>query len=306
MTKFKGDLLLLITAMIFGTAFVSQKLGMQYIGPFTFGAVRFLLGTIVLLFIIYAQTRIQKSSISRANNTNSKNHRYINLLKGGCLCGITLFFAASFQQWGTRQTSAGKAGFITTLYILLVPLLGLFLQKKVDKLTWFSIAVSTVGLYLLCVKSDFSIQRGDAIVLISTLFWAIQILEVDAFVDKVDAIKLSCVQFATAATLSFIVAIFFEHPEIKAIMSSSGPILYNSIVVIGIAFTFQIIGQKYTSPTPAALILSTESVFAVISGVIILNETLSLREIIGCAFMLFAIIITQLHRVLIEHRAQES
>lgn len=297
MTKFKGDFLLLIAAIIFGTAFVAQKLGMQYIGPFTFGAVRFLLGALVLMLFIALQSVIQRRKQMLTDNGHLKKCQLKHLFLGGGTCGAALFIAASFLQFGLRYTNAGKAGFITALYILLVPLLGLILHKKVHKLVWAGVFLAIIGLYLLCVKKDFSVETGDIIVLGGSLFWAIQILSVDAFVEKVDAVKLSCVQFSTAALLSAIAAFAFESPRLDPILASAAPILYNAIVVIGIAFTLQIVGQKHTSPASAALILSSESVFAVISGVIILNETLGFRELVGCLFMFSAIIISQLGKI---------
>ncbi len=306
MTKFKGDFLLLITAIICGTAFVSQKLGMRYIDPFTFGAIRFLLGSIILVLVIALRKKIQSLKQPENYSGLAKTHQIKHLLVGGVICGTAFFIAASFLQFGIRYTSAGKAGFITTLYILLVPLLGLLLHKRVDRLVWLGIALSTAGLYLLCVKKGFSIEKGDLIIMVSTLFWAIHILAVDAYADKTDAIKLSCIQFATAAGLSTIAALTFESPELEAIIASAGPILYNSFVVIGIAFTFQIVGQKYTHPAHAALILSTESVFAAISGAVILNEALGIRELIGCILMFVAIIITQLDRILANFRMRTS
>jgi len=294
--QFKGNLILLITAIIWGTSFASQKLGMDHIDPFTFGASRFLLGAVVLIpaILIFDALNRSKKNIffAEANKPQFKNK---DLIIGGLLCGGTLFLGASFQQWGIVYTTAGKAGFITTLYIVLVPLLGIFTGKKTDLPTWAGIALAIAGLYLLCIKEGMSMQKGDVIVLIGTIFWALQIIVVDAYADKVEALKLSLVQFITAGILSAIAAVIFGNPDIHAIVDCAGPILYTAIMVVGVAYTLQIIGQRYTNPTVAAIILSMESVFAAISGAVFLNEIMSPREIIGCVLMFTAVIITQVN-----------
>lgn len=285
MRRFKGELLLLITAIIWGSAFVTQKLGMNYVEPFTFGATRFLLGAVVLIPVILIFDKFNEKKKQQLHNKD--------LLLGGVLCGVALFLGASFQQWGIVYTTAGKAGFITALYIVLVPLFGLFLRKRVGIFVWLGVALATIGLYLLCVQEGFVMQKGDAIVLAGTIFWAIQILVVDAYVDKTDGLKLSFIQFATAGILSLFAAFIFENPKMNEIIAGAGPILYASIMVVGVAYTLQIIGQKGTNPTVAAIILSMESVFAVISGAFFLEEIMSIRELIGCILMFAAVVITQ-------------
>ncbi|WP_071394577.1 DMT family transporter [Bacillus tuaregi] len=285
----RGELLLTITALIWGTSFVAQRVGMEYIGPFTFTATRFIIGTLSLIPVIFIMGRIHNKPKSKASNGTNKD-----LLIGGLACGIALFFGISFQQAGLVYTTAGKAGFITALYIVLVPLFGLFIQKKVGKSVWIGVVLAVIGLYLLCMTEGFTISKGDLIVLCGTVFWAIHILVVDHFAPKVDGLKMSFIQFFVAGILSLLVAIFAENIELSSILDSAGPILYTGIVVVGIAYTFQILGQKGTSPTVAAIILSMESVFAVISGMIILGESMSLKEIIGCVIMFIAVIIAQL------------
>ena len=295
MRQLKGNLLLLITAIIWGTSFVTQKLGMNYIEPFTFGASRFLLGAVVLLPVIWIFDGIGKKKEAASTEASAKlrfNNRH--LLIGGALCGGALFLGASCQQWGIVSTTAGKAGFITALYIVLVPLFGLFMKKRVPVFTWIGVGIAVAGLYLLCITEGFSIQKGDAIVLVGTIFWALQIIVVDAYVDKVDGLKLSFAQFVVAGLLSAVAALLFEKPSLEAILACGGPILYTAIMVVGVAYTLQIIGQKYTNPTVAAIILSLESVFAVISGAFFLGETMSTRELLGCGLMFFALLVTQL------------
>lgn len=288
---FKGEILLFITAIIWGTSFVSQKLGMNYVEPFTFGASRFLLGALVLIPVILIFDK--KNNKDRDNKVNYQRK---DLIKGGALCGSALFLGASFQQVGIVYTTAGKAGFITALYIILVPLFGLlFLKRKITKMVWIGVGLSTVGLYLLCIKEGFTIEIGDAVVMAGTIFWALQILFVDAFNDKTDGLKLSCAQFITAGTLSAIAALIFENPSVEIIIDCGGPILYTAIMVVGVAYTFQIIGQKTTDPNVAAIIMSMESLFAVISGALFLKETMNMQEILGCIFMFAAVILTQIN-----------
>jgi drug/metabolite transporter (DMT)-like permease len=292
MKNFKGAILLIITAIIWGTSFVSQKLGMNYVEPLTFGASRFLLGAVVLIPVILISDRITKRKVEKSDESREITYNK-DLIAGGTLCGASLFLGAWFQQWGIVYTTAGKAGFITALYIVLVPVLGLFLHKKVSKLVWLGVTISTVGLYLLCVKEGFIIQKGDAIVLAGTIFWAMQILVVDAYVSKTDGLRLSFIQFLTAGIFSAIAALIFENPKFETIIACAGPLLYTSIMVVGVAYTLQIIGQKSTEPAIAAIIMSMESLFAVISGVIFLGETMTMKEVIGCALMLVAVLITQ-------------
>jgi drug/metabolite transporter (DMT)-like permease len=284
----RGEILLVITAIIWGTSFVAQRLGMEYIGPFTFTATRFLIGTLSLIPVILLMNKISSKKEKRSTNRTKKD-----LLVGGLLCGIALFFGISFQQVGLVYTTAGKAGFITALYIVLVPLLGLLMRQKVSRAVWTGVVLAVVGLYLLCMTEGFTISKGDLIVLCGTVFWAAHILIIDHFAPKVDGLKMSFIQFLIAGIVSFIVALFVETIEFSAILASAGPLLYTGIVVVGVAYTFQILGQKGTKPTVSAIILSMESVFAVLSGMLLLGEVMSVKEVIGCIFMFAAVIMAQ-------------
>lgn len=294
MKNLKGSLLLLLTAIIWGTSFVSQKLGMNYVEPLTFGASRFLLGasTLIPLIIVFDKINGKKKDNEELEKLKFTNK---NLIVGGILCGCFLFLGASLQQFGIVHTTAGKAGFITALYMVLVPIIGIFLGRKTAIYTWLAVVIAVFGLYLLSIKEGFSIGKGDGIVLMATIFWALHIITVDRFVNKVDGIKLSFIQFTTAGSLSLISSFIFEEPRISEIIDCAGPILYSAIMAVGVAYTLQIIGQKYTNPTLAAIIMSLESVFSVISGVIFLNESMSLREILGCVLVFIAVIIAQVN-----------
>jgi drug/metabolite transporter (DMT)-like permease len=294
MKNIKGSLLLLLTAIIWGTSFVSQKLGMNYIEPFTFGASRFLLGALTLIPVILLFDKInsKKNDSEKSINTSFNNK---DLIVGGILCGCALFLGASFQQFGIVHTTAGKAGFITALYMVLVPIIGIFMGKKTDLYTWIGVVIAVIGLYLLSIKEGFSIGKGDAIVLMGTIFWAVHIITVDRFVSKVDGVKLSCIQFLTAGTLSLIASFIAEEPRISEIIDCAGPILYSAILSVGVAYTLQIIGQKYTNPTLASILMSLESVFSAISGAIYLKESMLAREIFGCVLVFIAVLIAQIN-----------
>lgn len=298
MKSLKGSILLLLTAIIWGTSFVSQKLGMNYVEPFTFGASRFLLGAVVLLPLIFIFDAAKKKKDNQmAGTSNGEDELVYNkkdLIRGGILCGLALFCGVSLQQWGLVYTTAGKAGFITALYIVLVPIIGLFMRKKVDSYTWIGVILAVVGLYMLTIKEGFSMEIGDGIVLAGTLFWAFHIMLVDYYTTKTESLKLSCMQFVTTGILSLIAAFIFEKPTIKAVLDCAGPILYTAIMVVGVAYTLQIIGQRYTSPTVASLIMSLEAVFSAISGAIFLKESMTPKEIIGCILVFIAVVLTQI------------
>jgi len=285
----KSNILLLITAMIWGFAFVAQRSGMEYLGPFTFNAIRFALGGISLIPILLLN---QKRKFE-----NNKFLPLISdkiLLKGGIVAGIILFFGASFQQGGIVYTSAGKAGFITGLYIILVPILGLMFKQKTSSSTWIGALVAVVGLYLLSVKSDLSIDLGDLLVLASAFFWAVHVLWISKVSPKTDPIQLAFFQFMLCSVLSLIIAIFTEVSSLQNIVDATLPILYAGIVSVGIAYTLQVVAQREAHPSHAAIIMSLESVFAVIGGWIVLNESIASRGLIGCALMLAGMIISQI------------
>ncbi|MDD2447417.1 MAG: DMT family transporter [Tissierellia bacterium] len=292
MKHIRGEIFLTLTAIIWGTSFVSQKLGMDYVEPFTFGASRFLIGALVLIpIIIYLDGRNKKDDNREKSNTNY-NKRDLNI--SGLICGVALFLGASLQQIGLVYTTAGKSAFLTTLYILLIPVFSIFMKKKLNIQIWISVILATIGLYFLSINEDFTMGKGDAIVLVSTVFWTIQIIAVGKYASKVDSLKLSVFQFLVAGILSTICAFIFENPNLRTIIDCAGPILYTAIMVVGVAYTFQIIGQKTTPPTTASIIMSTESLFAAISGALFLNEIMSLRELFGSSLMFAAVILTQI------------
>lgn len=285
-SSLKGNLLLLITATIWGVAFVAQSVGMDYVGPFTFNGVRFLIGGIILIPCSFILKRFQTGE--------KKDQDKRKLIKAGLLCGLFMFGATTFQQFGIMHTSVGKTGFITALYVILVPILGIVLGKKVGIRIWIGAVIAMAGFYLLCIKEGFSIAFGDILVFICAIIFALHIMTVDAFIPYVNGVMLSCIQFLVAGAISTVCMFLFERPSLVGILSAWQPILYAGIMSCGVAYTLQIIGQKYTNPFLASLILSLESVISVLAGWIILGETLSLKEMVGCILVFGAIVIAQL------------
>ena len=286
----RNAVLLLLTATIWGVAFVAQSVGMDYVGPLTFNCVRSLIGGVVLLPCIWyfdrKRAKMQQTvSIPGAGKT---------LVTGGVCCGVFLCLASNFQQFGIKYTTVGKAGFITACYIVIVPVIGLFLGKKCTKFIWAAVAMALIGLYLLCITDGFSIGKGDLLVLVCAFLFSLHILVIDYFSPKVDGVKLSCIQFLTCGILSGIPALLLEHPELSSILAAWQPILYAGVMSCGVAYTLQIIGQKNMNPTVASLILSLESCISVLAGWIILRQQLSTKEILGCVIMFAAIILAQL------------
>lgn len=299
----KNSLLLLLAAIIWGIAFVAQSVGMDYVGGFTFNAVRSLIGAAVLVPLILVfeskkstdTTTAKIASHSRpTSNTVSYIQKRKDLIIGGISCGICLCLASNFQQFGIKYTSVGKAGFITACYIVIVPIIGLFLGKKCSKFIWAAVVMALIGLYLLCITDGFSIGKGDLLVLVCAFLFSVHILVIDHFSPKVDGVKLSCLQFLTCGILSEIPALLFERPSFSAICQAWMPILYAGIMSCGVAYTLQIIGQKNMNPTVASLILSLESCISVLAGWVLLGQQLSTREILGCVIMFAAIILAQL------------
>lgn len=301
--KVKGNFMLLLTAIIWGSAFVAQVKGMDHVGPFTFNSVRNFVATFSLMIVIFfLGNNLSSSEKNTSSKKSSKEERSI-LIKGGIYCGIILFIASFFQQSGVQYTTAGKAGFITTLYIVIVPILGLFIGKKVDKKIWFCVLVAAVGLYMLSIKGNFEVGKGDTLIFICAIFFSLHILVIDYFSPQVDGVKMSCIQFFVCGSLNTIAMIFFENPSISDIKMALAPILYAGILSSGVGYTLQIVAQKDTDPTIASLILSLESVFAVLAGSIILSEVLSSREKIGCVLIFIAIIIAQMPSNLMSNKA---
>ncbi len=289
--KLRGNILLLITAIIWGTAFVAQSEGMRYVEPFTYNGVRTLLGGIVLIPII----AVFGKKKTKASKTDKDRRSARITLIGGIVCGFFLFIAGSFQQSGIALTTAGKAGFITALYIIIVPLIELVLYRKSRLIVWICVFLASAGFYLLCIKEGFSIGKGDLLVLCGAFFFAMHIMVIDHFNEKqADGMRMSCIQFFTAGLLMTVCMFLFENPQIGSILDAKYTILYAGIMSCGAAYTLQILGQRDTDPTTATLIMSLESVFAALSGWIILHESLSIKELSGCILVFAAVILAQL------------
>ena len=306
----KNSLILLLTATIWGIAFVAQSEGGDAVGPFTFNATRSIIGSLVLIPVIFllnkinpqSDTNSEETAASASGSANNKGSsvggnlftRNKTLILGGIACGICLCLASNFQQLGIQYTSVGKAGFLTACYIIIVPILGLFMKKKCSPFIWVAVVMALVGLYLLCITDGFSIGKGDILVLICAFLFSLHILVIDYFSPKVDGVKMSCIQFLTCGILTAIPAVILEHPQLSAFNGAWGAILYAGVMSCGVAYTLQIVGQKNMNPTVASLILSLESCISVLAGWIILGQKLSTREIIGCVVMFAAIILAQL------------
>ena len=292
--QMKNSLLLLLTAFIWGVAFVAQSVGGEAVGCFTFNGVRSLIGAAVLIPVIYFLDSQKKKELGEEKFLEQKGDSKM-LLLGGVCCGVMLCIASNFQQFGISFTTVGKAGFITAMYILIVPILGLFMKKRVGAKVWLGVVLATVGLYMLCMTSEsFSLSKGDFLVLICAGFFSLHILIIDYFSPKVDGVRMSCIQFFVCGVISTAIAFVFENPSFSAILSGWLPILYAGVLSCGVAYTLQIVGQKNMDPTVASLILSLESVFSVLAGWVILHQTLSVRELFGCVLMFLAIILAQL------------
>ncbi|HJA67440.1 EamA family transporter [Lachnoclostridium sp. An169] len=294
-----NNLLLVLTAFIWGCAFVAQSVGMDYVGPFTFNAARSILGGIALLPVIYVMNRGKKKrdvlpDENKVKHAAEKKQERKTLLLGGICCGAALAVASSLQQIGIMYTSAGKAGFITALYILIVPIIGIFLGKRAGKKVWIGVALAVVGMYFLCINGGFSIARGDFYVILCAVGFSVHILVIDHFSPKVDGVSMSCIQFFVSGILCGIPALIFEQPQIGGMLSAWMPILYAGVLSSGVGYTLQIVAQKKTDPTVASLLMSLESVFSVLAGWVILGERLSGREMFGCVLVFAAVILAQL------------
>ncbi len=287
----RQSLLLLLTATIWGVAFVSQSVGMNYVGAFTFNAARSLIGAAVLIPCI---ALLKKTQDKNGDREVHKKEDKKTLLTGGICCGVILALASSFQQFGIMYTTVGKAGFITAMYIILVPLLGIFLKKKAGLRVGISVVIAVAGLYLLCMTESFRLEAGDMLVLICALIFSFHIMVIDHFSPLVDGVKMSCIQFLTCGILCGICMFLFEEPKPAMILAAWKPILYAGVMSCGVGYTLQIIGQKGMNPTVASLIMSLESVISVLAGFILLDEVLSKRELFGCALMFGAIVLAQL------------
>lgn len=280
----RANLLLMTAAAIWGFAFVAQRVGMEHLRPFTFNAARFVLGTLVLLPLLPLSGR-------RAAGEAVAGRR--ETLRASLLTGLVLFTAATLQQYGMVSTTAGKAGFITSLYVVFVPVLGLLVGQRVSRFAWAGVGLAAAGLYLLSAKGPLSLAPGDGLVLLCAVFWAVHVQLVGACVRRVPALRLAVGQFAVAAALSAAGAALFDTFSWPALRAVAVPVLYAGVISIGIAFTLQVAGQKHARPTDAAIILSFESVWAAIGGGLLLGEVLGMRELTGCALILGGVVVAQ-------------
>ena len=289
MKKFslKSSLLLFLAAFIWGVAFVAQSVGMDYMGPLTFNGARFLMGSLVLLpFVLVRRKQNKKTGKEPASLKTT--------IVGGVCCGLALCSAALFQQYGIMYTTVGKAGFITTLYIILVPFFGIFLKKRIPGKVWIGAVIAAAGMYLLCMSERLALSRGDTLVFICAILFSVHILVIDHFSPMADGVELSCIQFLTAGVIGSIGAILFEQPTLKCLIDGIIPLAYAGILSSGVAYTLQVVGQKDMDPTVASLILSMESVFSALAGWVILHQKLSGRELFGCVLVFMAVILVQL------------
>lgn len=307
----KGSALLLIGSFIWGTTFVAQSMGTNHLDAFSFNCIRNFIGVFALIPVLLWQIYSSKEIVNSVQSLNSEDSLVERkttsfsqklkktfskeLLLGGLICGTALCLASNFQQLGIEYSTVGKSAFITTLYIVLVPLLGLFFKKKLSLQVWCSVILALIGLYLLCMKDEaFVLTTGDIYLLLCAFFFTIQITAVDYYAPKVNCIALSMMQFLTTAILSGIGMLFTGLPTMENIIGAIFPLLYAGVLSSGIAYTFQIIGQKHLAPTVASLIMSLESVFATLAGWIVLHEVLSTKELLGCGLVFAAVILTQL------------
>lgn len=286
--QIKGSLILLLTATIWGIAFVAQSAGMDYIGPFTFNSIRSIIGGIVLIPVVIILNK-------RENKPENNKGNFKKLFAGGIACGVLLCVASNLQQLALKTASVGKAGFLTALYIVLVPVVGLFWKRKVGKNVAAAVVLAVAGLYLLCLNGgEFIPGKEDILLLLCALVFTFHILVIDYFAPKVNCVAMSCIQFFVCGVLSAIPMLGFEEIKLQSILDAAVPLLYAGVMSCGVAYTLQIVGQKNMNPTVASMILSLESVVSVLAGLIILNEVLSGREITGCVLMFVAIILSQL------------
>ena len=283
----------ILAAFIWGTAFVAQDLCADSIGTFAFNATRYFIAVLALLVVIAVSDKAKKNRPTPTAEEKKAANKQLWL--GGLCCGVALAIASNFQQAGlVAGTDAGKAGFITALYVVLVPVFGLFFKRKVSLPVWIAVVCSVVALYLLCIKGDFSLAAGDLLILVCAVCFAVHILVIDHFTAYCDGVKLSCLQFLFAGIISAVCMFLFETVDFTAIWSCILPLLYVGIFSCGVGYTLQILAQKDSNPTVVTILLSLESVFAVIAGAIILHQQMTAREYIGCVVMFVAVILAQI------------
>lgn len=285
--------MLLLTGLIWGVAFVAQSEGMNYVGAFTFNCCRFMIGGVMLIPCIFFLRSIGAGENGHVSRGQRQQQRHMAVI-GGICCGLVICVASTLQQMGIAQTTVGKAGFITALYIVIVPVLGLFLGKSTGLNTWLSVAIAAVGMYLLCITEGFSIGRGDFLVFLCAIGFSVHILVIDYFSPKADGVVISCIQFFTAGIISGILMFLYEKPSWEAIRAAWAPVLYAGVFSCGVAYTLQVVAQKNVDPTVASLILSLESVFSLLAGWLILGQKLSARELVGCVLVFVAIVLAHI------------
>lgn len=294
MKQWFGCGMLLLAAIVWGVAFVAQSVGMDYVGPFTFNFARYYVGALVLAPYIIVKLLAPKTNVGGEKKAKFKGGFKKNLI-AGIGCGTFLFIASALQQFGIKYSVlVGKAGFLTALYIILVPVLGIFIGKKTKALIWVCVGLSVIGLYLLCMTNGFVLEKGDILLLLCALFFSFHIMYIDSVSPYTDGVVISCIQFATAGVFCTVGALLTETVSWGDVVRAAVPILYAGACSCGIGYTFQILGQKYVEPTKASLILCLESVVSVIAGWILLpDQALSVRELVGCIIMFVAIILAQ-------------
>lgn len=299
----RANLLLLLTALIWGIAFVAQDVAMDAMEPFTFNAIRTLIAALVLVPCIHFLDKLDARRNAAAGEGAADPKQGLRtitpaqkrtLFIGGLCCGVALFFGTSLQQLGIRDTSAGKAGFVTALYIVLVPLAGLFFKRTVRRNVWLAVGLCTIGLFLLCVTEALTIGAGDIYLLLCAIAFTAHILIIDHFSPKTDCVRMSCLQFLVASALCALMMALTEHPTLSAILKGWVPLVYAGVLSGGLGYTLQMVAQRDTDPTVASLLMCLESVFAVLAQWIILGELLTGRELLGCGLMLVGIVLAQL------------
>ncbi len=307
--KLLGNAILMFTAAIWGMGFAWQRLGMEDIGPVTFTAAREIISAVfigivavIINGIARKKERIRSGPFYSDSRDRPARERRGATIRGGICCGVFLVSATLFQQWGIVYTTAGKAGFITAMYMLFVPIVGFVLFKMRHSWTvWLAVALGVVGMYFLCMNEALYLTKGDALMLVCALLYSGHILCCDHFVEKAEPISMSAIQFVTASVISLVLAFILEVPQASQIRTAILPILYCGFVSGGMGYTLQIVGQKFADPTPASLIMSLEAVFAVLGGVLMLGERMTLREGAGCIIMFVAIILVQ-----IDHKGDQE
>lgn len=290
--EIKASILLTLAALIWGLAFVAQRVGSQYVGSFTFTGIRFALGALTLLPLIYMKSKNERSSTHERTENNEQESRS-KVIKTGAIAGVLLFGAASLQQFGLIETTAGKGAFITGFYIILVPILGVFLKQKIGVKSLVASLLALIGLYLISVNNEVGVSKGDLLIFLSSFLFAFHILLINKYGQAVDTLKLSFVQYAFCSILSLSAALIFEKIMISGILEAAVPILYGGVFSVGIAYTLQVAGQKYARASHAAIIMSLEAVFAVVGGALILGESMEIKGYFGCIFMILAVMVSQ-------------